>query len=82
VLNCPTVELVLVRHALPRRIEDADGPADPGLTEEGHEQARHLADYLAVESIDALYSSPMRRAVQTAAPLADRLGVEPVIPPG
>ena len=76
------MELILVRHALPERREVANGPADPELSEAGHAQAAHLADYLAGESLDAIYSSPLRRAVQTAAPLADRLGLVPTVVDG
>ena len=36
----------------------------------GHAQAEHLARYLADERIDAIYASPLRRAHQTAEPLA------------
>jgi len=71
------VDLVLVRHALPVRLEVAAGrAADPPLSEEGHAQAKRLASWLASERVDSLYTSPMRRAVETAAPLAARLGVE------
>lgn len=73
------MELLLIRHALPERVEGSSGPADPGLTDAGRQQAELLADYLASERIDAVYSSPMRRAVETAAPLAARLGVTPVV---
>lgn len=73
------MELLLIRHALPERIEAAEGPADPGLTAVGHEQAALLAEYLSTEPIEAVYASPLRRATETAAPLADRLGVAPVI---
>lgn len=73
------MELILVRHALPERRQVSDGAADPELTPEGHAQAEHMAEYLASESIDAIYTSPMRRARQTAVPLARRLGMEPVV---
>lgn len=70
------MELVLVRHGLPMRVENEPGmPADPPLSEKGHEQARLVAAWLAPEGFDAVYSSPMRRAVETAQPLADRLGL-------
>lgn len=59
-----------MRHALPVRRVVAGGPADPELSEAGHAQAEHLAAYLSAEQLHALYSSPMRRAQQTAAPLA------------
>jgi probable phosphoglycerate mutase len=74
------VELVLVRHGLPIRVENEPGtPADPPLSEEGREQARKVADWLAPEGFDAVYSSPMRRAVETAEPLAERLGLDVTI---
>src|SRR5581483_10052519 len=73
------MELLLIRHALPVRVEGEEGTAaDPDLAELGHEQARALAEYLTGERIDALYVSPMRRAVQTAAPVAEMLGLEPI----
>jgi probable phosphoglycerate mutase len=64
------VELILVRHALPVRRETIDGPADPELSEAGFAQARHFADYMSTERIDAIYTSPMKRARQTADPLS------------
>lgn len=53
--------------------------ADPELAELGHRQAEALAEWLAAESIDALYASPMRRARQTAEPVAAKLGLDIVI---
>jgi probable phosphoglycerate mutase len=76
------MELLLIRHALPVRIEDAEGPADPELSEAGRHQSRHLADYLADERIHAVYASPMRRAHETALPLAERQGVAVVLEEG
>ena len=66
------MELLLIRHGLPVRIDDAEGPADPPLsrTEVGTRPSA-LAGWLAPLGIDALYVSPMRRARETAAPLAD-----------
>lgn len=76
------MELLLIRHALPVRLEATVGPADPELATEGLAQAEALAAWLADEPIDAIYTSPKRRARQTAAPLADRLGLEPVVVDG
>lgn len=70
------MELLLIRHARPTREESSEGPADPGLSPVGLRQAEALADWLADARIDALYSSPMRRARETAAPLADKLGLK------
>jgi len=69
------MELILVRHGLPVRREVVEGPADPELSVEGHDQSARLASYLATESIDAIYSSPMKRAFQTAEPLATKIGL-------
>ena len=70
------MQLVLIRHARPTRDDGANGPADPGLSPVGQQQAAALADWLGTESFDAIYSSPMRRALETAAPLAERLGIK------
>jgi probable phosphoglycerate mutase len=72
------MELLLIRHALPLRIDEGsvDGPADPALSELGHAQARALSDWLADEHVDALWCSPMRRARETAAPVAARLQLD------
>ena len=73
------MELWLIRHALPQRVEGADGPADPPLTDQGREQAEKMANWWAPFGVDAIYSSPMRRAVETSAPLAEATGIDPVI---
>jgi broad specificity phosphatase PhoE len=71
------MEIVLVRHALPVRIDATEdgGPADPQLSERGHEQAERLVQALAGEDVTALYTSPSRRARETAAPLERALGM-------
>ncbi|MGR6921920.1 histidine phosphatase family protein [[Actinomadura] parvosata] len=80
-------EILLVRHgesepARPDRpFPLVDGQGDPGLAPEGHEQARRVGLRLAAERVDAIYVSSLRRTSQTAAPLADRLGLAPVVVP-
>ena len=69
------MELLLIRHGLPVRRELDSGTADPELSEAGHAQARHLAEYLSSEVLHAVYASPLRRAQQTAQPLAESQGV-------
>ena len=76
------MELLLVRHGLPERIEVARGSADPPLSPLGLHQAEAVAAYLADEPIDALWSSPMRRARQTADVIAGVLGLPVEIHPG
>ena len=73
------MELLLIRHGLPVRIDDAGGPADPELSEEGWEQARRLAAWYRDDGIGAVYCSPLRRARETAMPLAEATGHEVVV---
>ena len=48
------MELIIVRHALPLRVEKESGAADPDLSPEGRNQAKALARYLAHEHIDVV----------------------------
>ncbi len=76
------MEILVIRHGLPLRIERNDGQAaDPELSAEGLQQADRLAEYLAGEHIHAVYASPMRRAHQTAVPLAQAKGLEIITEP-
>ena len=74
------MQLVLVRHA-----EAAPGEPDDErrLTPEGRDQARSLGRRLAADGVhpDALLTSPLRRARETARLLGDALGVDPEIEP-
>jgi len=71
------VELLVIRHALPEAEVRSDGPADPPLSPLGLQQAEATAEFLADEMVDAIVTSTMRRAIQTAQPLVDRLGLIP-----
>lgn len=71
-----TTTMIFVRHA-----EKALVPVDnPGLSPEGqaraHDLARQLVDADVVAGIDAIYSTPFRRTMETAQPIADALGLE------
>lgn len=76
------MRLLLIRHGeTPSNIAavlDTAVPG-PGLTDLGHAQAQALADRLGSGTFDigALFVSVQERARQTAAPLADTLGLEP-----
>ncbi|KQH76257.1 MULTISPECIES: histidine phosphatase family protein [Mycobacterium] len=63
------MQLLLVRHALPLRSEHGEG-ADPDLSETGLQQVARLPEALARFPISRVVSSPQRRAIQTAEPLA------------
>jgi probable phosphoglycerate mutase len=58
-----------------------DGHGDPELHPVGRQQAVLLADRLEHEGIDAIYVTTLRRTHETAAPLAARLGLTPVVEP-
>ncbi len=76
------VQLILIRHGRPERIDhDPDG-ADPALTELGHRQAAAMAEFLADQELSAIYTSPQLRAIETAQPLVASKGLEPTIVPG
>jgi len=80
-----STELLLVRHGesealVPGRpFPTVDGHGDPELAPIGREQAELLGARLASHPIDAIYVTSLRRTVQTAAPLATRLDLEPIV---
>jgi probable phosphoglycerate mutase len=57
------------------------GHGDPPLDPVGQEQALLVAERLARVPLDAIYVSNLQRTSQTAAPLAGRTGLTPVIEP-
>lgn len=74
-----TTTILFVRHA-----EKAAEPAsDPGLSERGEERARLLARVLGdadvVAGVDYIYATQYRRTQVTAAPLARRLELDPIL---
>ena len=71
----PMKKLLLIRHGSPHEGHSAL-PSDPPLDAAGHRHARRLAKALADENIDRIVCSPQRRALDTAAPLAELLGLE------
>jgi broad specificity phosphatase PhoE len=69
--------ILFVRHGetAANRARLALGRADPPLTDLGREQAAALADRLVTSDAVRIVASPLLRAVQTAAVIADGLGV-------
>jgi broad specificity phosphatase PhoE len=57
-------------------------PGDPGLTRRGQEQGRLAGRRLRGLGISALYSSPMRRARETAEGIADAVPLAQVMAAG
>lgn len=76
------MELIIIRHGRPERIEGAAGGADPDLTDIGNAQADQMAAWIHAEGVDAIYSSPMARARQTSLPLETIMGVEATVVDG
>ena len=78
-----TTTLLLARHGETDWNRDGrfQGHADPPLNERGRAQARALALMLADEPLEAIYSSDLRRAFQTAQLVAVRKGLEVVLDP-
>ncbi|MEU0542402.1 histidine phosphatase family protein [Nocardia sp. NPDC005978] len=70
------MQLILVRHAQPLRVQGVSGPADPDLTEIGVEQAGRVPAALAQHRIARVVSSPQLRARQTARPTAEKAGLD------
>ena len=85
----PPTTLVLVRHGVTahtveKRFSGGLGSANPGLSDEGREQVRATADWLAplASRVDAVISSPVRRTLESAEILAERLGRTVEVEPG
>ncbi len=80
-------DLVLIRHGETEAAKPdmsfplKDGHGDPALHPDGEEQARKVAERLKAEPIQAMYVTKLRRTHQTAAPLAQALGIDPVEDP-
>ena len=77
----PPTTLLLVRHGVTphpaaKKFSGGLKSANPGLSEEGRAQVRATADWLApiAEGIDAVVASPVRRTLESAEILAERLG--------
>lgn len=75
------MELLIIRHGRPETIQDSLNAADPALTEIGQAQAEAVAEWVSDEHLDAIYTSPMARARQTAAPFESLMGRVAVLEP-
>jgi probable phosphoglycerate mutase len=85
----PPTMLVLVRHGVTphtveKRFSGGLASANPGLSDEGRDQIRTTADWLApmAERIDVVVSSPVRRTMESAEILAETLGKTVDVEPG
>ncbi len=77
-------EIILARHGETKWNvgEIFRGRADIGLNEIGIRQAELLGNYLSDVKIEAIYSSPLKRALKTAAVMASPHQLEVKIAPG
>lgn len=72
-------EIFYIRHADTSSAVEGNYPCDVGLSDLGERQIALLADRFAGAEFDAVLSSPLIRAVKTAAAVAKKLAVRPVI---
>ena len=70
------IEVVLVRHAQPDWEPGGLAVDHPLLSAHGRAQAKALAEALAGERFDAGDTSTLGRAIETAEPVGERLGME------
>lgn len=72
------MRLQLIRHAHTQwnELGKAQGRTDIPLSETGHEQAKSLARALRNDKFDSVYTSPLRRSVQTAEYISRASGSE------
>jgi broad specificity phosphatase PhoE len=66
----------LVRHGEALYPPPEDSPRNPPLNRLGRQHAAVLADTLADAGLTAILSTDLRRTLETAGPLAERLGLE------
>jgi broad specificity phosphatase PhoE/ribonuclease HI len=85
----PATTLLLVRHGVTphtaaKRFSGGLRSANPGLSEEGRAQIRTTADWLApvAAGVDAVVASPVRRTMESAEIIAERLGRAVDVEPG
>jgi broad specificity phosphatase PhoE len=69
---------LLIRHALCDPVGRSIAGRQPGihLNNPGRGQARRLAEWLGPITLDAIYSSPLERALETASPIAQAKGLQ------
>lgn len=76
--------LIIIRHGYSEYNQTRmyTGQVDVALTELGLRQANKTAEYVAeTYRIDAIYSSDLKRAMSTAIPLSERIGIPIILEP-
>ena len=75
------MNLLMIRHGeIPSNVNKVYAGRSPErLTEKGVQQAREVSEKLKSLKIDALYSSPIQRALQTARIVSETIGIDPEV---
>ena len=75
----PSTQVVFVRHAQTESIINnrIHGQSDAPLTEKGIRDAQRTAEFLSKQSFDAVYSSPLGRAIRTSEIIGSALNMDP-----
>lgn len=82
-----STDILLIRHGQSEGMSSSSfprlssGQADPALSPLGHQQAALMGERLSHVGIQAIYCSTLIRTQQTAAPLANFTGLEPIVVP-
>ena len=74
VLGQSAATVIVVRHAV--KLDDS---TDPALSDAGNARAQALAEALAHAGVSAIITTQYERTRSTAAPLGERIGIEPVV---
>lgn len=76
-------QVVFVRHGEQYVPNQRTGPVgemvDPPLSERGQQQAKLVGERFSTEKVDAVYSSPLRRALETGQQIARHHRLEPIV---
>ncbi len=75
------LEIDLIRHgeSLFNRLGKVQGHTNSPLTDLGREQARRVGKVLRARGLEAVYTSDLARALETAQIIGDMLGFEPIV---
>lgn len=73
--------LLMIRHGeIPSNVNKVYAGRSPEhLTERGVRQAKEVSEKLKGYKVDALYSSPIQRAIETARILGEKIGIRPEV---
>lgn len=77
------MEIILIRHAQSKGNESStvQGQTDRGLSGLGKKQAGELIHFFNANALNAIYSSDLGRAMETAKPLSEKLNLQIITEP-